>query len=138
LLSLTWAGLAPADRASFAWRLPLLDHLVGALLEEPRHVDPERLRRLEIDHELDLGRLLDRDVGGPSALKDAVDVAGKLAEGVADVRPVGQETAYILKGTGDLQTVRALLGHARIESTARYLRLKTKADPIEVCRAFDI
>ena len=28
--SLTWAGLAPADRASFAWRLPLLDHLVGA------------------------------------------------------------------------------------------------------------
>ena len=39
---------------------------------------------------------------------------------------------HILKGTGDLQTVRALLGHARIESTARYLGLKTKADPIEV------
>ena len=45
---------------------------------------------------------------------------------------------HILKGTGDLQTVRALLSHARIESTARYLGLKTKADPIEVCRAFDI
>ena len=45
---------------------------------------------------------------------------------------------HILKGTGDLQTVRALLGHARIESTARYLGLKTKADPIDVCRAFDI
>jgi integrase/recombinase XerD len=45
---------------------------------------------------------------------------------------------HILKGTGDLQTVRALLGHAQIESTARYLGLKTKADPIEVCRAFDI
>jgi hypothetical protein len=25
----TWAGLAPADRASFAWRLPSLNHLVG-------------------------------------------------------------------------------------------------------------
>jgi hypothetical protein len=25
----TWAGLAPADRASFTWRLPLFDHLVG-------------------------------------------------------------------------------------------------------------
>jgi hypothetical protein len=25
----TRAGLAPADRASFAWRLPLFDHLVG-------------------------------------------------------------------------------------------------------------
>jgi len=44
----------------------------------------------------------------------------------------------ILKGTGDLQTVRALLGYARIESVARYLGLKTKADPIAVCRAFDI
>jgi len=29
----TWAGLAPADRASFAWRLHSLDHLVGELLE---------------------------------------------------------------------------------------------------------
>src|SRR6476646_8958504 len=29
LLGLTWAGLAPADRASFAWRLPLSDHLGG-------------------------------------------------------------------------------------------------------------
>jgi hypothetical protein len=45
---------------------------------------------------------------------------------------------HILKGTGDLQTVRALLGHVQIESTARYLGLKTKADPIAVCRAFDI
>jgi site-specific recombinase XerD len=45
---------------------------------------------------------------------------------------------HILKGTGDLHTVRALLGHARIESTARYLGLKTKVDPIEVSRAFDI
>ena len=45
---------------------------------------------------------------------------------------------HILKGTGDLQTVRALLGHARIESTARYLGLKTKADPIAISRAFDI
>ena len=31
---------------------------------------------------------------------------------------------HILKGTGDLQTVRALLGHVQIESTARYLGLK--------------
>ena len=30
LLGLTWAGLAPADRASFAWRLRLFDRLVGA------------------------------------------------------------------------------------------------------------
>jgi integrase len=45
---------------------------------------------------------------------------------------------HILKGSGDLQVVRALLGHARIESTARYLGVETESDPIEVCRAFDI
>ena len=45
---------------------------------------------------------------------------------------------HILRGTGDLQALRALLGHVQIESTARYLGLKTKADPIEVSRAFDI
>jgi hypothetical protein len=28
---LTWVGLAPADRASSAWRLHSFDHLVGAL-----------------------------------------------------------------------------------------------------------
>ena len=45
---------------------------------------------------------------------------------------------HILKATGDLQAVRALLGHARIEGLARFLGLKTKSDPLEVCRAFDI
>jgi hypothetical protein len=33
---LTWAGLAPADRASFAWRLPSLDHLVGTREQHER------------------------------------------------------------------------------------------------------
>jgi integrase len=45
---------------------------------------------------------------------------------------------HILRGTGDLQTVRALLGHANIEGTARFLGLETKSDPIEVSRSFDI
>ena len=45
---------------------------------------------------------------------------------------------HILRGTGDLQTVRALLGHVKIESTARYLGLASKSDPIEVSRGFDI
>ena len=45
---------------------------------------------------------------------------------------------HILRSTGDLQTVRALLGHARIENTARFLGLESKSDPIEVSRSFDI
>jgi integrase len=44
----------------------------------------------------------------------------------------------ILRGTGDLQVVRTLLGHARIENTARYLGLESKSDPIEIARAFEL
>jgi len=45
---------------------------------------------------------------------------------------------HILKGTGDLQVVRALLGHANVEGTSRFLGLQTGSDPLEVGRAFDI
>jgi integrase len=45
---------------------------------------------------------------------------------------------HILNGTGDLETVRLLLGHAKIESTANYLRIAKKSDPIAISRAFDI
>jgi integrase len=45
---------------------------------------------------------------------------------------------HILKGTGDLQAVRALLGHATVEGTSRFLGLETGSDPLEVCRVFDI
>jgi hypothetical protein len=56
-LGLTWARLAPADRASFAWRLPLFDRLVRERKQLGGHVEAERLRSLEIDHELDFGWL---------------------------------------------------------------------------------
>src|SRR5437868_8840595 len=50
LLCPTWAGLAPADRASFAWRLPSLDYLVGTRKQRRWYIDAERPGRLEIDH----------------------------------------------------------------------------------------
>jgi site-specific recombinase XerD len=45
---------------------------------------------------------------------------------------------HILNSTGDLETVRVLLGHAKIESTAHYLLIAKKSDPIAISRAFDI
>jgi integrase len=45
---------------------------------------------------------------------------------------------HILNGTGDLETVRVLLGHAKIVSTANYLSITKKSDPIAISRAFDI
>jgi site-specific recombinase XerD len=43
-----------------------------------------------------------------------------------------------LSGTGDLETVRMLMGHEKIESTANYLRVAKKSNPIAISRAFDI
>src|SRR6202521_2258495 len=45
---------------------------------------------------------------------------------------------HILNRTGDLETVRVLLGHEKIESTARYLRIAKKSDPIAISRAYNI
>jgi len=53
---LTWVGLAPTDRASFAWRLPSLDHLVGELQERLRDGEAKRLRGLEVDDQLEFSR----------------------------------------------------------------------------------
>ena len=67
-----------------------------------------------------------------------------IAEAGLDPKNYGNESLrrtkalHILKGTGDLEMVRMLLGHAKIESTARFLRVPTTSDPIPVSRAFDI
>ena len=35
---------------------------------------------------------------------------------------------HILNGTGDLEAVRVLLGHTKLESTARYLHIAKRSD----------
>ena len=58
--------------------MELFDHLVGASEQGERHGDAERLRRLQVDNQLDLGRLLHRQVGRLFAFQDAARVdAGK-------------------------------------------------------------
>jgi hypothetical protein len=59
-------------------KVELFDHLVGAPEQGGRHGDAERLRRLQVDNQLDLGRLLHRQVGKLFAFQDAARVdAGK-------------------------------------------------------------
>jgi hypothetical protein len=53
---------------------PLFDHLVGANEKRLRHGQAERLGGLEIDHQLELGGGLIRQLAGLLAAKDAVDV----------------------------------------------------------------
>jgi hypothetical protein len=66
------------DRTSF--RLAhLLNHLVGDGEKSLRHLNAERSRRLQIDHELKLGRPQHRQIGGLLTFEDAPDVDAGLA-----------------------------------------------------------
>jgi hypothetical protein len=59
-----------ADQAS------LFDHLVDAGEQRQRQFEVERLRGLEVAHQVERGRLLYRQVGRLLALEDAIDVTG--------------------------------------------------------------
>jgi hypothetical protein len=80
LLGLTWAGLAPADRASFAWRLPSFDHLVGGDEQRRRHGEAERLSSFAIDDQLKFGWALYRQFTGFFTFKDTIDICRCLQE----------------------------------------------------------
>src|SRR6516164_11553108 len=70
-----------------------LDHLVGAGKQRRRHLEPERLRRLEVDYQLVLRRSLHRKIGRLLALEDAIDVAGSLPVLVDRIRAIGNQPA---------------------------------------------
>src|SRR5262245_46012294 len=56
---------------------PLFDHLISACQQRGRDRQAERLGRLEVDDEVELVDLLDRQVPGVGAEKDALDVLGR-------------------------------------------------------------
>jgi hypothetical protein len=51
----------------------LLDHLVGARGKRRRHVEAECLRHDQVNDEVELGRLLDRKIGGLHPPQNLVD-----------------------------------------------------------------
>src|SRR5712691_6505204 len=58
----------------FSW----MDQLIRAQQQGLRDRQAERLRGLEVDDQLELGRLLHRQVGGLGALQDLIHVRGGL------------------------------------------------------------
>ena len=54
----------------------LFDHLVGADQKRFRNCDPKRLRGLEIDDKLELGRLFYGQIGRLDAAQDLGDLRG--------------------------------------------------------------
>jgi hypothetical protein len=86
------ATFAPADRASFAWRLPLLDHL-GTREKRRWHIDSERLGGFEIDHQLELGWPLDWQLTGLFAFENPGDVNAGSARCVRNAGRIADQAA---------------------------------------------
>src|SRR5262249_60188720 len=76
-----------------AAKRPLLDHLVGAREQRPGHLDAERPRGLEVDHQRILYRRLDRQVGCLLTPQNAIDVAGGLPMLLDVIGSVGDQPA---------------------------------------------
>jgi hypothetical protein len=71
----------------------LFDHLVGAADQRVGDGDTKGLGGLEIDGQLDLGYLLDRQVGGLFALEDAGSIDAGLPVRVPDIATVAHQAA---------------------------------------------
>src|SRR6266487_3170949 len=65
-----------------------IDHLVGARVQYRRNVEVHGLGGLEVNHQLERGRLHPRQVGGLGALENAAGIDASLAIGIGNVSAV--------------------------------------------------
>src|SRR5262245_55195266 len=69
----------------------LFDHLVGAGDERRRYVETDRFGGGEVDDELKLGGLLDRQVAWLFTLEDTIDIGRGLPISIEHFRPIGHQ-----------------------------------------------
>lgn len=73
----------------------LFDHQVGAGKERRRNHEAERLRRLEVDAELECGRLKDWDFSRLLSSQDPIDTRSEVSEQHMVIRLIGDETTNL-------------------------------------------
>src|SRR5262245_6591341 len=72
---------------------PLLDHLVGAGEQRGRNFNTYRFRCLEIDHQPEASRLLDRQATSFGTFEDTIDITRSSSEHINFIGPIGNQTA---------------------------------------------
>src|SRR5262249_53900153 len=73
----------------------LLNHLVGKREHRRGHLKAERLRGFEVDDQLELGRLQNRQIGRSGAFEDSTGVNGDLAKLLGVIRRIADEPPII-------------------------------------------
>jgi hypothetical protein len=86
-------GTVPQPDSCTAATAFLFDQAVCAQHQPGWNLVTDRLRGPEIDDQLELGWLLDRDIRGLASVQDLVHLARGAAVEIAKVRAIGHETA---------------------------------------------
>src|SRR5215831_19039521 len=73
--------------------LVLFDHLVGTGQDRWRHGETECLRGLEVDHQLECGRLLDRQISRLRALENLSGGNTDLTPGAGEARSIANQAS---------------------------------------------
>ncbi len=103
----------------------LLDDLIRSRQHIRWNRQTDLLCRFEIDHELELGRLLHWEIGGFGSFQDLVHVHSRTAIEVSGVRPVGHETTLIDKRLVWVTRIRTGLTGVPTALTHRRTRTRT-------------